>query len=303
MSSCSGGHTEDGWHTARSLEAVRPVLAVTVVVRGDVNEVVAGGPDGELLIRNGADGTARGRLRSICGSAVGALATEYAPGPVLRTHSARGIVESWDFADPARRWLGVSELDHRRTPGTWEIRLGERRVAVSWSDFARRLETRTEPWMTRSALLQSLLVPAHQRRPDPRFTALRLEAPRRRRCLPRRRPRLARQERARDERRPRCEPPGGGAEPGAGVRGGPGRPRAVGTADHPSGALRHTPCDGAPGRRAYAVAGEQAGELAVFGLDADEPQLIDIPSAVTDLAAGPDGTLVVATRNGLVVLD
>jgi hypothetical protein len=74
-------HTEDGWHTARSLEAVRPVLAVTVVSHGDVNEVVAGGPDGELLIRDGADGTARGRLRSICGSAVGALATEYAPGP------------------------------------------------------------------------------------------------------------------------------------------------------------------------------------------------------------------------------
>jgi WD40 repeat protein len=296
-------HTEDGWHTARSLEAVRPVLAVTVVSHGDVNEVVAGGPDGELLIRDGADGTARGRLRSICGSAVGALATEYAPGPVLRTHSARGIVESWDFADPARRWLGVSELDHRRTPGTWEIRLGERRVAVSWSDFTRRLETRTEPWMTRSALLSLSWSLLTRRRPDPRFTALRLEdlddggvfqgdvlGSRARNVLA-----------MNDAHGASLLVVGRSLVRVYAVDPGDlGRAEQLTIHPVPFGVHHATVL---PGRRAYAVAGEQAGELAVFGLDADEPQLIDIPSAVTDLAAGPDGMLVVATRNGLVVLD
>ncbi|MET8245349.1 hypothetical protein ABZV31_13620 [Streptomyces sp. NPDC005202] len=41
----------------------------------------------------------------------------------------------------------------------------------------------------------------------------------------------------------------------------------------------------------------------MFDSDNRAPLLIDIPSPVTDLAAGPDGTVVVATRNGLVILD
>ncbi|KUN77195.1 hypothetical protein [Streptomyces griseoruber] len=58
-----------------------------------------------------------------------------------------------------------------------------------------------------------------------------------------------------------------------------------------------------PDRRC-AVAGDHPGGLAVLGTQLLSPDLwLPLPSAVTGLATGPDGTLAVATEGGLVVFD
>ncbi|ANS64174.1 hypothetical protein SLINC_1950 [Streptomyces lincolnensis] len=297
------GRSGREWRMLRALESVRPVTAVAVVEGRDRTDVVAGGPDGEIAVRDLRDGTARGRLRPVSDGPVAALSTEDGPGPVLLSRSVHGVVERWDLTDPARAWLGVADLRHRDTPGVWRLRLGRRRVLASWTDFARRLETRTEvpstlPDVVRLVVRQKLT----RRAPDPSLTGLLFrdlddgtlfqgdmlgfgvqhvvarDDPVRPELF------LAWNERVHIY----------GVDPDD-----PARAEIVGAYYAPFPIRHMAPL---PGLRC-AVAGDGPGEFALLGpgiLDQHVP--VTIPSVVTGLSAGPDGTLAVATPNGLVVL-
>ncbi|MGW2381285.1 caspase family protein [Streptomyces lincolnensis] len=298
------GRSGQKWRTLRALESVRPVTAVAVVEGADRTDVVAGGPDGEIAVRDLRDGTARGRLRPISDGGVAALSTEDGSGPVLLSRSAHGVVERWDLTEPARAWLGVADLRHRDTPGEWRLRLGRRRVLASWPDFSRRLETRTEVWAAvRDGLRMMVRQKLARRAPDPSLTGLLF------RDLDEgtlfqgdvmgfgAQHVVARDDPVRPElflgwdERVHVY----GVDPDD-----PARAELVGAWYAPFPIRHLAPL---PGPRC-AVAGDGPGELALLGpgiLDRDVP--VTIPSVVVGLSAGPDGTLAVATPNGLVVLE
>ncbi|MEU1516528.1 caspase family protein [Streptomyces sp. NPDC005811] len=295
---------DGAWRVVRSLEGVRRVSAVAVVAHDGRVDVVAGGPEGEILVRDARDGEAQGRLRPISDGGVAALTAEDGSVPLLRSRSVHGVVEAWDFAAPGRPWLGVSDLAYRERPGVWEVRLGERRVAVSWSDLSMRMETRTRPWRTLRDLLWMLLreaLPGGARKPSAlgmRFEDL-------------------------DEGRVLRTEVHGWAVRLVLARNGPAGPELFVVSDHvvrmyaidpadlgsaePLG-IRLAPFDirhlaVLPDRRCV-VAGDRPGELAVLGPELLSQALpLTLPSTVTGLATGPDGTLAVATRGGLVVID
>ncbi|MFF5499520.1 caspase family protein [Streptomyces aquilus] len=296
--------TEDGWRPLRALESVRQVSAVAVVESADRTDVVTGGPDGEILVRDLSSGATLGRLRPIAGGAVAALSTEDGPGPVLLSRSADGVVERWDVTDPHRAWLEVADLQHRETPGVWRLRLGERRLSASWPDITRRLSTRTETGAAARDMARMLWRAYVARRaPDPALIGLLFQdldegtvfqgdviGLGARHVVVRDdpvRPELF----VAGERRVRIY----GVDPDD-----PGRAERLGLSLAPFEIRHVAPL---PGLRC-AVAGEQPGELVVLGPGIlDRHVSLDLPSVVAGLAAGPDGTLAVATPNGLVVID
>ncbi|MER5928844.1 caspase family protein [Streptomyces sp. NPDC002054] len=92
-----------GWTLTDGREPVPSGLAVATTSLGDRPVCVS--PDGRdgLLVHDLADGTTVRRLASACGSGYRAVtaARRPAPGALVVARNHHGLVEYWDFADPA----------------------------------------------------------------------------------------------------------------------------------------------------------------------------------------------------------